>query len=92
MPNKRPRSAAQIAAYQRLRPQTEFFELERSVDLALVGRRLRHRRLGVVLAYSHTLRSEHGQAYAGTVVEAGLLHVQVGGEWAYWAERWEVIG
>ena len=92
---------AQAAARRRFMeshaPMTDIPEVRRTyVDPDLVGRRLYHRRLGVILAYQYSFTSNVGVddaiVHAGTVVKAAPgLGIAVGQPWAYWADRLSII-
>lgn len=78
-------------------PMTDIPEVRRTyVDPDLVGRRLYHRRLGIILAYQYSFISNVGIddqiVHAGMVVRVRPgLGIAVGGPWAYWADHLSII-
>lgn len=91
-------SPAQAAARRRFMqehaPMTDIPKSQATfVDPELVGRRLYHSALGVVLAYEYSMHASTGDVvHAGTVerVRPGL-GIALGSHWAYWADRLQII-
>ncbi len=90
-------AAARRRYMERWAPMTDIPEVRRTfVDPDLVGRRLYHRGLGVILAYQYSFSCDvdlDGETvHAGTVVRVRPgLGIAVGQPWAYWAKHLSIV-
>lgn len=83
-----PRSEAQRAAFERLRPKTAFFRLRYDDDPRYRGVVVEHRGLGIQLRSTRAFYDPDGVLYLeGVVVDPGATGIRVGCVWAAPVDR-----